>query len=270
MEDLVLSVRPIGFIRTQKILKFETPHQPNPEDNSEMNQIEFLPGRNYELALQDLASFSHVWLVSWFHKNQNWRPRVLPPRGPAVRRGVFATRSPHRPNPIGLTCVRLLAVEKLTLTIGALDLTDGTPILDIKPYLRTVDAPLNPSLGWLQSVEDEESSPAEFTILEHPTAAQQLDWLDRNGHESVRIKLQSNLTKAPFAHRTRRILKLKDGTFRMACGPWRVFFSVVDTVVHIFDVGTAYQVEELKARSDEPIKNMADQYEFLLWKSSLS
>jgi tRNA (Thr-GGU) A37 N-methylase len=64
-----------------------------------------------EQALQDVAGFDRVWLLWWFHRNETWRPLVLPPRGPSQRRGVFATRSPHRTNPLGMTPVRLLGVE---------------------------------------------------------------------------------------------------------------------------------------------------------------
>lgn len=134
-----LELRPIGYVRTPKRLKFDAPHQPD-ASAEETNRIELLPNSGFELALDDLASFDRIWLIWWFHRNKEWRARVLPPRGPAQRRGLFATRSPHRPNPLGLTCVSLLAVEALALTVGPLDLVDGTPIFDIKPYLPRVDA----------------------------------------------------------------------------------------------------------------------------------
>ena len=105
-----LTLSPIGFIRAQKSVKFQALHQPA-EAVAEQNILELLPDCDYELALRDVAGFSRVWLLSWFHRNKTWRPLVLPPRGPATRRGVFATRSPHRPNPLGLTPVQLIKVE---------------------------------------------------------------------------------------------------------------------------------------------------------------
>src|SRR5579872_2992859 len=146
-----LALRPIGFVRTASRFKFDAPSQPD-RAKVERNFVELLPGPPYDLALQDLDGFDRIWIVSWFHRNQNWRPRVLPPRGPAIRRGVFATRSPHRPNPIGLTSTPLVSVMGRILEVGPLDLVDGTPVLDIKPYLRTVDCHSAASLGWLAEV----------------------------------------------------------------------------------------------------------------------
>ena len=70
-------------------------------------RIELLPGRHFEHGLEDLAGWKLIWVVFWFHQNRSWRPKVLPPRSTTGRKGVFATRSPHRPNPIGLSVVRL-------------------------------------------------------------------------------------------------------------------------------------------------------------------
>ncbi|HRP03803.1 MAG TPA: tRNA (N6-threonylcarbamoyladenosine(37)-N6)-methyltransferase TrmO [Opitutaceae bacterium] len=142
-----LSVQPIGWLRTGKTLKFHALHQPR-ESIAEKNRVELRKDSRFEGALRDLKGFSRIWLVWWFHRNPNWRPMVLPPRGPAVRRGVFATRSPHRPNPIGISAVQLIDVSGLTLHVGPCDLVDGTPILDIKPYLPAYDAFPSEKSGW--------------------------------------------------------------------------------------------------------------------------
>ena len=99
-----LTITPIGFIRSGKPLKFDARHQPD-ESQAETNILEMLPGDKYQKALKDLEGFDRVWLLWWFHRNNDWRPEVLPPRGPSKRRGVFATRPPHRPNPLGITPV---------------------------------------------------------------------------------------------------------------------------------------------------------------------
>ncbi len=98
-------------------------------------------------ALRGLEDFSHIWLIWWFHQaeRENWRPTVRPPRlGGNDRMGVFATRSPFRPNPLGLSCVRLLGIrdteEGPVLDVEGADLVDMTPIVDIKPYLSYTDA----------------------------------------------------------------------------------------------------------------------------------
>src|SRR5690606_8897037 len=102
------------------------PHQPSAAREVE-GSIELYPGHHFEHGLVDLATWSHIWVLFWFHQNAGWRPKVLPPRS-LRRRGVFATRAPHRPNPIGLSCVRLMNVQDLTLHVRGVDMLDGTPV----------------------------------------------------------------------------------------------------------------------------------------------
>ena len=110
------------------------------------SKIIFEPAYRVPEALRGLEGFSHIWLIWQFSESDGWSPTVRPPRlGGNVRMGVFATRSPFRPNPIGLSCVRLEAIEEdgpngLVLIVSGADLMDGTPIYDIKPYLPGVDA----------------------------------------------------------------------------------------------------------------------------------
>jgi tRNA-Thr(GGU) m(6)t(6)A37 methyltransferase TsaA len=126
-----LTIKPIGFIRNGKSLKFNARHQPD-ESQPETNILELIKGDKYQKDLLDLEGFDRIWLIWWFHRNKDWRPQVLPPRGPAKRRGVFSTRSPHRPNPLGITPVQLLGIKKNLLMLGPCDLVEGTPIFDIK------------------------------------------------------------------------------------------------------------------------------------------
>lgn len=99
-------------------------------------------GNNEFMALDGLESFSHVWLVFVFHRNrgaEKLRNKVQPPKV-ADKKGLFATRTPHRPNPIGLTLCRLDGIEGCTLLLSQHDLIDGTPVLDVKPYLPFSDS----------------------------------------------------------------------------------------------------------------------------------
>ena len=110
------------------------------------SKIVFEPAFRVPEALRGLDGFSHIWLIWGFSESEGWSPTVRPPRlGGNVRMGVFATRSPFRPNPIGLSSVRLEGIETdgengLALIVTGADLMDGTPIYDIKPYLPGVDA----------------------------------------------------------------------------------------------------------------------------------
>ncbi len=227
-----LTLEPIGYVHTGKDLKFEAPHQPDPSAE-ETNEVVLLPGKQFELALMDLEGFDHVWLVWWFHRNTNWRPKVVPPRGATnKRRGVFATRSPHRPNPIGLTAVRLHRVEGLTLTVGPLDLVDGTPILDIKPYLPTADAFPNSRAGWVDEVNAALAQSPRFDV---EWADEAIPMIKVIGPE-VAARAEEILRINPWPHRTRRIIKIDERINRLACGPWRLYFSVLEETVTIHQV----------------------------------
>lgn len=124
-------------------------------------RIVFEPEYRNAEALRGIEEFSHLWLIWDFseaHQAQ-WSPTVRPPRlGGNRRMGVFATRSPFRPNPIGLSCVELIEVDlnpkNPTLLVGGADLMDGTPIFDIKPYLLTTDCHPEASKGFTQEHED--------------------------------------------------------------------------------------------------------------------
>jgi tRNA-Thr(GGU) m(6)t(6)A37 methyltransferase TsaA len=227
-----LTLRPIGFIRTQKQVKFQARHQPA-EAEAERNVLELLPGCNYEQALHDLAGFSRVWLVWWFHRNTDWRPRVLPPRGPAKRRGVFATRSPHRPNPLGLTPVQLLKVEGRKLVLGPCDLVDGTPVFDIKPYIPAYDAFPEASAGWIDEIEAALTVPPQFTVEFAALAVTQAEWLQATWQIDFRPRLIELLARDPSPHRTRRISRRGDEEFVIGCGAWRAVFAVASGAVSV-------------------------------------
>ena len=140
-------MKPIAHIRTDFPTKFGIPRQSGIVP-SLVGRIVFLPAFRNADALRGIEGFSHLWLLWEFSeaKRERWSPTVRPPRlGGNTRMGVFATRSPYRPNPIGLSCVRLFSVEEregegVVLLVGGADLMDGTPIYDIKPYLPEADA----------------------------------------------------------------------------------------------------------------------------------
>jgi tRNA-Thr(GGU) m(6)t(6)A37 methyltransferase TsaA len=147
---------PIGRVHSAFRQRHGTPRQPGfPTDGESTagdGAIELFAERVHPDALRDLERFDHLWVISFFHLNgPGDRPMVRPPRG-GPKRGVLATRAPHRPNPIGLSVVRLTSVEGLTLRVANLDLLDGTPVLDVKPYVPDFDALPNASRGWLDEL----------------------------------------------------------------------------------------------------------------------
>jgi tRNA-Thr(GGU) m(6)t(6)A37 methyltransferase TsaA len=105
-------------------------------------------------ALGDLDGFSHVWLIVHLHRVDGWAPEVVPFLDDDRPRGVLATRSPRHPNPIGLSLVELVAVEAGALRIRGVDLLDGTPVLDVKPYVPLFDAREDVRTGWFAAAAD--------------------------------------------------------------------------------------------------------------------
>ena len=145
MSELI--IRPVARIRTDFPTKFGVPRQSGRAPSAD-GVVVFEPEFRDETALRGIEGFSHLWLIFDFSEahRDSWSPTVRPPRlGGNTRVGVFATRSPFRPNPLGLSCVRLVAVEKsaelgTVLRVAGADLVDGTPIFDIKPYLPFADS----------------------------------------------------------------------------------------------------------------------------------
>ncbi len=146
-----MEIKPIAYIETDFPEKFGIPRQSGLVEELKAKVV-FLPGYRNNDAVRGLERFSHIWLIWDFsetHK-EKWSPTVRPPRlGGNVRMGVFATRSPFRPNPLGLSVVRLERVEEgKALYVSGADLMNGTPIFDIKPYLPYVDSKPEASDGF--------------------------------------------------------------------------------------------------------------------------
>ncbi len=144
--------KPIGIVRSCFTEKFGTPRQPGlvPEAGAE---IVLSPPYHVEEAVRGLSSFSHLWIVFVFHRNRSWSPTVRPPRLGGNRRiGVFASRSGFRPNPVGMSAVRLEKIVRESgscrLRISGGDLIDGTPVLDVKPYVPYADRICNAEGGF--------------------------------------------------------------------------------------------------------------------------
>ncbi len=138
---------PIGHLVTP----FNSPDQMPIQPCSRLSQ----PGhaviaKQYEAGLKDLESFSHVILIYHFHRQTKTELLVRPFLDKAAR-GIFATRAPARPNAIGLSVVKLIRIEENKLFFDNLDMLDGTPLLDIKPFVPGFDIPENPTSGWLAS-----------------------------------------------------------------------------------------------------------------------
>lgn len=254
--------KPIGHVRTGKHLKHAARHQPD-EAAEERNLIELEHVPGYAEALHDLIGFERIWLVWWFHLNDRWRSKILPPYGPGRRLGLFSTRAPHRPNPIGITPVRLLGVDKYTLEIGPCDLVDGTPILDIKPYLPAYDSFPESATGWWGEHAKEEAARGPTKVVVDPLARAQLDWLRTEWEVEFEGRMAEILARDPRPHRTRRIRNRRGGGFDIACGAWRAVFDLADGVATVTSVEPAFPPTFLKDSGRTRIPDREAQVGFL-------
>ena len=253
-----LEVRPIGFIRSAFKEKVQAPRQ-GPGAGEAALQI----APEFTQALEHLDGFDRLWLVFWFHlvegPPRSWM--VLPPRS-SKKRGVFTTRSPHRPNPIGLTAARLLRREGCTLFLADVDLVDGTPVLDLKPYLAYADAFPEARAGWLDeeraqaglleksvtgnSVTPTGAAPDPLPVWQvefAPEAERALAWLSARGVE-LRVPLARLLALGPQPHPYRRI-KADGEALLLAHKEWRARFTVLGRTLRVEKLASGFREQAL-------------------------
>ena len=220
------SMKVIARIRSDFATKFGVPRQSGLVEALE-STIVFEPEYRNTDALRGLEGFSHIWLVWVFDKaaRDTWSPIVRPPRlGGNARMGVFATRSPFRPNPIALSCVRLAGIEETAegtvLRIRGADLMDGTPILDIKPYIPYADCKEDAAGGFA-------SAPAAET-LEVIIPEELLIKIPESRREALRGVLAQD--PRPHYHAD------PERVYGFGFGGMEVKFSVEGTVLTVRDV----------------------------------
>jgi tRNA-Thr(GGU) m(6)t(6)A37 methyltransferase TsaA len=223
-------------------------------------RIELLPGHNFEHALEDLAQWELIWVIFWFHLNPGWRPKVLPPRSTTGRKGVFATRSPHRPNPLGMSVVRLERVDGLILHIRDADMLDGTPVLDLKPYVAYTDAHPGAGSGWLEEAA-RPGTPAQpcdpvhaYVVQFEALAARQAEWIEAHAGLAIRERIQSTLALGPAPHPYRRIRPVDQG-MQLSVKEWRVRFTVAEREVRVIEIYSGFRTSQLAAgNADESVR----------------
>lgn len=239
-----LVIRPIGYVRSPFTEKAEAPRQATVGRGVE-GTIELLPA--YEDGIEDLEGFERVWVLFWFHLAEGSRLKVLPPRSER-KRGVFATRSPHRPNPIGLSAVRLERRVGRVLHVRDLDLVDGTPVLDIKPYLPYADAFPDAASGWVGRADPQKA----WAVAFEPAAEEALAWIEQSAGGALRDRAAAALALGPQPHAYRRIKEAADGERVLAVKQWRMSFRVEDEPrrITVLRVASGYRARDLAEGSD--------------------
>lgn len=229
-----LTLKPIGFLSSLKTRKSEAPRQPQSKsrDESNLDCIQLQSGHNFEQALTDLDGFSHVWVIFWFHEAQTWKPMIQPPRGIDRKVGVFSSRSPYRPNPIGISLVKIRRIQGRKIWIEDSDLLDGTPILDLKPYVASSDSVAKASWGWMDFL----AKPA-LKMQFSAKVAKKLTLIDANsGESSLQGKIIDQLERSPFQDSSKRVAKLAGQRGVYSHRLWRVLFEVKGQKLRVLDI----------------------------------
>ncbi len=230
----MIPVKVIGTLESCFREKFGTPRQPHvaPSSTARLRvHRDFRP----EHSLKGLEEFSHLWLLFYFHLNTNktFRPKVHPPRLQGKTIGVFASRSPHRPTPLGLTLTRLCGVEGDVLYLSGIDLIDGTPVVDIKPYIPGCDSMPDARAGWLDRVP-----PQELSAVFSPEALADLAALGGPKADAHARIIAEMLLQDPRNPRDRS--QMRDGNdFELFLFDYLVRFSVVGREARVFKVEPA-------------------------------
>jgi tRNA (adenine37-N6)-methyltransferase len=215
----MISLEPIGIFKASSKYPYEARRQAAADSENSLGEIQLQPGRGFEQAVEDLEGFERIWIIYSFHHNPDWKPKVMPPRGPRLKRGVFATRAPYRPNALGMSCVRLVKVEGLLIVVEGHDLLDDTPVLDIKPYLPYADAFPESIVGWLENIESER-----WKIVFTTKATEQIQWLAEQGLTQLRGFICGQLEFDPLDHKRKRVEATVNG-YQLSYRTWRVNFK---------------------------------------------
>jgi tRNA-Thr(GGU) m(6)t(6)A37 methyltransferase TsaA len=245
-----LELTPIGVIHSPWKDKHGTPRQPA-FARGVAGQIEIIPGAEYEHALEDLETWSHIWVIFWFHRNSGWNPKVLPPRS-QKKRGVFSTRSPHRPNPLGLSVLRLERIEGRVLHVLDLDILDQTPVLDLKPYVAYSDSVPAAGGGWLETADTPIESGPQYDVTYSSLAEQQLAWLAGKAALDLRALADPVLRAGPSPHPYRRIRAHDEGHFSLSVKDFRLLFSVDANRVTVREITSGYRARVLDDPEAQP------------------
>lgn len=234
---------PIGIVRSCYSGRFGIPRQPRLV-KAAASRLELFPELARDEAFAGLDGFSHLWLIFVFHDcvGAGWKPMVRPPRlGGRRKVGVFASRSPYRPNPIGISAVENLGLErsngKLHLRLGGVDLLDGTPVLDIKPYVPYADAVAAAKAGFAAEVPGRD-----WAVTFSQAAVNAIDTADPDGTRQLALLIAQILRQDPrpgymdrYPERTEFGMKLYDLEVRWVLGRDGVEVSSVEPATRVAD-----------------------------------
>lgn len=243
----MIILQSIGEFFADSKYPYEARRQAAIDTTNALGEIRLHSGRGLEQAVDDLEGFERIWIIYQFHHNSEWKPKVLPPRGPRRKRGVFATRAPYRPNPLGLSCVRLVRVDGLRVIVEGHDLLDGTPVLDIKPYLPYADAFPGARIGWLENIDS-----TRWQVHLSNRADTQIQWLENQGVTRLREFIQGQLEFEPLDQKRKRVEQIDDEVYCLSYRTWRVNFTADTNArqIMVSSIQSGYSMVDLESNDD--------------------
>jgi tRNA-Thr(GGU) m(6)t(6)A37 methyltransferase TsaA len=241
-------VHPIGTVQCAQRWHYDAPRQPGLVSNEAT--IAVLP--EYTQALAGLEGFSRIWVVFLFHQAAE-KLVIRPPRLAAGSVGAFASRSPHRPNRIGISAVRLCAVRGNLLELSGHDFIDGTPVLDLKPYLSSYDRFDVPVEGWLK-----EAAPA-YQVEFAEGARARLAFLEEQGVAGLRGFLLHQLSFLPDDAERKRVAQVGEQEYVIRYRTWRCRYTVDPEArrCEVTELFSGWRDAELVEGSDDPWQDKA-------------
>ncbi len=239
-----ISFSPIGFYASPQKFRFETPRQG--AFSTSGGVIELVDDQRIIDACRDLSGVERIWVIFCFHLNENWKPFVRPPVAPEHGKiSTFATRAPYRPNPIGLSCVKLERVEGRKLFIAQSDLLDGTPVLDIKPYIPEVDAFHDARVAWRDAL-----TASTFAVSFTDLAIKKSDFLRTIGGPDLENFAQVQLSLDPLNADRKRVASDGAGGYLIGCRTWQIAFVCKNRQITVTDILSHYTAAELADAQD--------------------
>jgi tRNA (adenine37-N6)-methyltransferase len=235
-----INYKPIAIFSCSQVSPVESPRQ-GVLANESRGQIHLSPEFDLQ-CLDDLLGFERIWLIYDFHKNNQWNVKVRPPRGSSKKRGVFATRSPYRPNSIGMSCVRLNSINDRIIDVSQHDLLDQTPILDIKPYLPYCDSFNESKIGWLEDIK-------KYEIHFSKEAELKVQWLQKKLSINLIDIIVNQLEFEPTNKKIKRV-KMQNESYIYSYKTWRFLFEIKESKIYVFDVKSGYDPLEIEKTED--------------------
>ena len=248
---MMYTFEPIGVVRCGGQYKFEAPRQGVFSTSQAVIELESCFSGD---AVADLNGFERIWVIFVFDRNLGmpWKAKAAPPFTAGKRKySLFATRSPYRPNPIGMSCVQLEKIEGRKIYISGHDLLDNTPVLDIKPYIPEADAFPDAAAGW----RDEVRAP-EWRIVYTEVFRNKAEFLREAGAPDMMNVCEVQLVREPLDASRRRIFQLaEENGYEIGCRTWRLRFRAEkeSSQIIMLDIRSNY-------RPDELLPEAADRY----------